>query len=155
MHGAIERRTFSKILVAIEESKTSAADRVVNYAVNIAQDYDARLVILHVIKADVKLHGLSPPSHIIEMTKEAEAHFAKIIERAHEESSDNEHALKIRTDIIASIRIGDAIVSYAKDKGIDLIITGTRGRSMLKSVLAGSTASDVIRYAHCPVMILK
>jgi nucleotide-binding universal stress UspA family protein len=152
MHGSIERRTFSKILVAIDESNTSAADRAVNYAVNIAQDYDARLVILHVIRADVKLHGLSPPSHIIEMTKEEEALFAKIIERAHEESSDNEHALRIRTDIIASIRIG---VSYAKDKGIDLIITGTRGRSKLKSVLAGSIASDVIRYAHCPVMIVK
>jgi hypothetical protein len=36
------------------------------------------------------------------MTKEAEAHFAKTIERAHEESSINENAIKIRTDIIDS-----------------------------------------------------
>lgn len=46
-------------------------------------------------------------------------------------------------------------MSCAKDKGFDLSVTGSRGRSMLKSVLAGSIASDVIRYAHCPVMIVK
>jgi nucleotide-binding universal stress UspA family protein len=63
--------------------------------------------------------------------------------------------LKIRTDIIASVRIADAIVSYAKDNNIDLIITGTRGRDKLKSVLLGSVAYDVITSAHCPVIIAK
>ncbi|MGA9297853.1 MAG: universal stress protein, partial [Nitrososphaeraceae archaeon] len=69
--------------------------------------------------------------------------------------NSNKSALKIRTDIIASVRIADAIVSYAKDNNIDLIITGTRGRDKLKSVLLGSVAYDVITYAHCPVIIAK
>ena len=155
MDKIIERKTFSKILVAIDELMTASTDRVVDYAITIAQDYDAQLVILHVIRADVNLHSVNPPSHIIEMRKQAQAYFVKIIEKIHKEDSNKENSLRIRTEIIASVRIADAIVSYAKDKHIDLIITGTRGRSKLKSMLIGSVASDVVRYAHCPVLTVK
>jgi nucleotide-binding universal stress UspA family protein len=154
-----DKKTFSKILVAIDELKTSTAttDRAIDYAVNIAQDYDAQLVILHVIRADTKVHGINPPSHIIEMRKQAKANFVKIIEKIHENSYNNrnKNALKIRTDVIASVRIADAIVNYAKDNHIDLIITGTRGRNKLKSVLLGSVVYDVITHARCPVIVAK
>ena len=151
----IERKTFSKILVAIDELMTASTDRVVDYAINIAKDYDAQLVILHVIRADTNLHSLNPPSHIIEMRKQAQAYFVKITEKIHEQDSNKANSLRIRTEIIASVRIADAIVSYAKDKHIDLIIIGIRGMSKLKSMLVGSVASDVVRYAHCPVLSVK
>jgi nucleotide-binding universal stress UspA family protein len=154
MDKIIERKTFSKILLAIDELTTSTTDRVVDYAINIAQDYDAQLVILHVIRADTNLHSINPPSHIIGMRKEAQAYFVKITEKIHEDSK-KENSLRIRTEIIASVRIADAIVSYAKDKHIDLIITGIRGRSKLKSLLIGSVASDIVLYAHCPVLTIK
>jgi nucleotide-binding universal stress UspA family protein len=91
------------------------------------------------------------------MKKQAEASFVKITEKLYEDSggSNKESALKIKTDIIASVKIADAIVSYAKDKHIDLIVTGTRARNKFKSVLLGSVASDVVTYAHCPVLIAK
>ena len=151
----IERKTFSKILVAIDELMTASTDRVVDYAINIAKDYDAQLVILHVIRADTNLHSVNPPSHIIGMRKEAQAYFVKITEKIREQDSNKENSLRIRTEIIASVRIADAIVSYAKDKHIDLIIIGIRGMSKLKSMLVGSVASDVVRYAHCPVLSVK
>jgi nucleotide-binding universal stress UspA family protein len=37
-------------------------------------------------------------------------------------------------------------------ENIDLIIVGTRGRSGFKKLLLGSVASEVVKYAHCPVM---
>jgi nucleotide-binding universal stress UspA family protein len=91
------------------------------------------------------------------MKRQAEANFVKIIEKIQENTTNNikKNILKIKTDIIASIRVADAIVSYAKDKHIDLIVTGTRGRDKLKSALLGSIASDVITHAHCPVLIAK
>ena len=160
MHNVIAgRKTFSKILVAIDELNTSTAstDRAVDYAANIAQDYDAQLIILNVIRADVRVHGANPPSHITEMRKKAEANFAKITEKMYENSEreNKQSTLKIKTDIIASVSIADAIVNYAKDKNIDLIVTGTRGRNKLKSALLGSVTSDVVTYVHCPVLIAK
>ena len=154
-----ESKTFSKILVAVDELKTSTAstNRAIDYAVNMAQDYDAQLIILYVIRADPRVHGINPPSHVIEMKKEAESSFAKIIEKIHEtdNNKNKDRTLQIKTDIIASLRIADAIVNYAKDKQIDLIVTGTRGRNKLTSAFLGSVASDVITSAHCPVLIAK
>ena len=46
-------------------------------------------------------------------------------------------------------------VSYAKDKYVDLIIAGTRSRNKIRGALLGSIASDVIKSAHCPVLIAK
>jgi nucleotide-binding universal stress UspA family protein len=159
MHKVIgESKTFSKILVAVDELKTSTAstNKAIEYAVNMAQDYDAQLIILYVIRSDPRVHGINPPSHVIEMKKEAEDSFAKMIEKIHEtENNNTDRTLQIKTDIIASLRIADAIVNYAKDKHIDLIVTGTRGRNKLTSAFLGSVASDVITSAHCPVLIAK
>jgi nucleotide-binding universal stress UspA family protein len=159
MHKVIgENKTFSKILVAVDELKTSTAstNKAIEYAVNMAQDYDAQLIILYVIRSDPRVHGINPPSHVIEMKKEAEDSFAKMIEKIHEtENNNTDRTLQIKTDIIASLRIADAIVNYAKDTHIDLIVTGTRGRNKLTSAFLGSVASDVITSAHCPVLIAK
>jgi nucleotide-binding universal stress UspA family protein len=160
MHKVIsESKTFSKILVAVDELKTSTAstNRAIDYAVNMAQDYEAQLIVLYVIRTDPRLHGINPPSHVTEMKKEAESSFAKIIEKIHETDSNKnkDRTLQIKTDIIGSLRIADAIVNYAKDKHIDLIVTGTRGRNKLTGALLGSVASDVITSAHCPVLVAK
>ena len=129
-------------------------DTAVDYAIKIAQDYDAQLVILHVIRTDVNLHSVNLPSHVMEKRKQAQAHFNKIAEKIHDDIN-KEGIVRMKTEIIASIRIADAIVSYAKDKQIELIIIGSRDRSKLKSILLGDVASDVVRYAHCAVLTVK
>jgi nucleotide-binding universal stress UspA family protein len=79
-----------------------------------------------------------------------------MIEKIHQNADKrSKETLQIKTDIIASHRIADAIISYAKDKHIDLIVTGTRSRNKIKSALLGSIASDIITSAHCPVLIAK
>ena len=147
------KKTFSKILVTMHKSSTSN-DTAIDYAIKIAQDYDAQIVILNVIRADANLHNVNLPNHLISMKEEAQARFIKIMEKIHE-NSDKENILRIKTEIVASVRIADAIISYAKDKDIDLIIIGTRDRSKLKSVLVGNVESNVVRSAHCPVLTVK
>ena len=48
-----------------------------------------------------------------------------------------------------------AVVEYAEEHNIDLIVIGTRGRSGFKRLILGSVATGVITYAHCPVMVIK
>ncbi len=48
-----------------------------------------------------------------------------------------------------------AIVDFAEANKIDLIVTGTKGRSGFKKLLLGSVASGVATYASCSVMIAK
>ena len=49
----------------------------------------------------------------------------------------------------------DAILDYAKNEGIDLIVMGTHGRTGMRRVLMGSVADAVVRHASCPVLALK
>jgi nucleotide-binding universal stress UspA family protein len=49
----------------------------------------------------------------------------------------------------------DSILDYTEDKDVDLIVIGTRGRSGIKKLLLGSTASGVVTYSSCPVIVVK
>jgi nucleotide-binding universal stress UspA family protein len=154
VYKANEGKTFSKILVAIYEPRKSA-DKAVNYAIKVSEDYDARLVILYIIRGNANLQTVNLPSHLIQLKKDAQTYLIQKISDKIPKESSKEKIIRIKTEIIASIRIADAIVTYAKDKHIDLIIIGTRGRSKLKSIVLGSVASDVVRHAHCPVLTVK
>ena len=149
-------KTFSKILLAIDESRTSTSStRAIDYGIKVARDYDAQLIILHVIRSsNTNLQNVSLPSYVIEMKKRTQSSLVKITEKIHQES-DKQNILRMKTEIVASSRIADAIVNYAKDKHMDLIVVGSRGRSKFKSMLLGSVVSDVVRYAHCPVLTVK
>ena len=47
------------------------------------------------------------------------------------------------------------IVSVARDKGVDLIVTGTRGAGLLHRLLSGSTARGVVHGADCAVLVVR
>ena len=147
------KKTFSKILVAIHESSKSA-DKAVDYATRIAKDYDAILVVLYVVRTQTNSDTVTLPSHVINFKKQAEAYLAKVLEKIHKEG-EADNIVKVKTEIIASIKIPGAIVNYAKDKNIDLIVVGPRGRSKLKSLVLGSVTSDVVRLANCPVLTVR
>ncbi len=48
----------------------------------------------------------------------------------------------------------EAIVAYAKEKGCEAIIMGTRGLSALPSLLLGSVATRVLHLAEVPVTLI-
>jgi universal stress protein A len=49
----------------------------------------------------------------------------------------------------------DAILRVAQERGVDLIVMGTHGRTGLKHVLLGSVAETVMRHATCPVLVTR
>jgi nucleotide-binding universal stress UspA family protein len=57
--------------------------------------------------------------------------------------------------VVTATSIVSAIVEYAKNKNVDLIIMITRGRSGFKKLLLGGVASRVVVYSTCLVMIVK
>jgi nucleotide-binding universal stress UspA family protein len=52
-------------------------------------------------------------------------------------------------------RAGDAILDTAREIGADLIITGSRGRGPVRSMLLGSAAAEVAANAPCPVLVAR
>ena len=48
-----------------------------------------------------------------------------------------------------------AIIDYANEQKIDLIVMGTHGRGTLGHFLMGSVAERVVRLAGCPVLTIR
>lgn len=61
-------------------------------------------------------------------------------------------------EVETSLLRGDAakeIISYAKEKQIDLIVSGSRGLNPFKGWLLGSVSRKLVHYSGCSVLIVK
>ena len=47
------------------------------------------------------------------------------------------------------------IVEYAESENVSLIVIGSRGVTGFKKMLVGSVTSDVVKYAHCSVLVVR
>lgn len=57
-----------------------------------------------------------------------------------------------------SVTIGDPsseIIDYAKTQDVDLIVISSHGRTGLGRFFMGSVAERVVRFAHCPVLVIR
>ena len=150
---------FSNILVPIDGSEPSF--HAAQVAINIANKFNSEIIVLYVVVSPSKaeyanLTGLVTPKQIdiiIENAKKESKNWFKRIEDIAKEKGSR---IKISTRVILTgIAVYGEVIEYAQQKSIDLIVIGTRGRSGIKKLLLGSTASGVVTYAHCPVLVTK
>jgi nucleotide-binding universal stress UspA family protein len=62
--------------------------------------------------------------------------------------------IEIKT-VIQSGRAGDVIVSFAKEKDIDLIALGAHGRGRVDRAVLGSVVSHVIKETKLPTLVIR
>jgi nucleotide-binding universal stress UspA family protein len=58
-------------------------------------------------------------------------------------------------EVRTASNIAQAIVDYANNAEIDLIVMGTHGRGGIMHLLMGSVAERVVRLAPCPVLTVR
>lgn len=147
---------FSKILAAIDGSESSIDAS--QYAISIAKQYNSKLTAISV----VYVHGIKAisSSFITAPTFALDA-FEKAKKDAQQSLNDIKlkaegEGVELTTEIIEPAgSVEGSIVNYAENNGIDLIVLGTRGRSGFTKLLLGSVALGVVKYAHCPVLVVK
>jgi nucleotide-binding universal stress UspA family protein len=148
---------FTKILAPIDGSKPSMD--AANYALSLAKKFSSELHIVSVVPSKVKygdssgFFGMVPPKYFDNYKKEAEIWFDEVKKRLEDSESKN---IKINTEVITSpLSISGTILEYAENLNIDLIVMGTKGRTGFKKLLVGSTAQEIVTYAHCPVLVVR
>jgi nucleotide-binding universal stress UspA family protein len=57
--------------------------------------------------------------------------------------------------VVAEGRPAEEILAQTRDKSIDLVVMGSRGRGGFKRLLLGSTSEQVLREAPCSVLIVR
>jgi nucleotide-binding universal stress UspA family protein len=50
--------------------------------------------------------------------------------------------------------VADEVAAVAARVGADLVVVGSQGRSAVRSVILGDTTRDILRRAHCPVVVV-
>ena len=157
---AHEKKTkFYKILVAVDGSNHSK--RAAEYAIDLARNNKAQLTALTVLNiANIgsasafiasPMHGLA---ELKQKRKEAQEWLDEVARLATSQKEDNDY-IQFKTYIEESMSVAGAIVEFAENQNMDLIVVGSRGRSGFKKLLLGSIASTVVTYTTCPVLIIK
>jgi nucleotide-binding universal stress UspA family protein len=149
---------IKKILVAVDGSKTSLD--AVEHAICHAEKHNSELTALYIVSSDVRYGyleddqkvGLTGP--LKEIVMMAVEKGEKLLDEVKQKASKTD--IDVKTEVIIGYTsVAKSIVEYAEERNIDLIVIGTRGMTGIKKMLLGSTATGVVTYAHCPVLIVK
>ena len=122
------RKGISKILVPVDESLRS--DRVVERAVDMAETFHAKIVLLHARQKVPDILGEPYYQQVLnKFIKRAEMTIAPL-QKLLEESGVDHEVLILEGDP------ADAITGAAEDEKCDIIVMGTRGFTKSKMAVA-------------------
>lgn len=140
-------RTHRTIVCAVDFSRLAA--RAVDYALSLAQELQARLVLVHAIEW--------PPERPMSSAEDRQIGALRIdaLRQLHALVPDEARAWCETEDIATLGRAHEEIVRIARERDADLIVLGVHGRSALNVALFGSTANQVVRHATCPVLTVR
>jgi nucleotide-binding universal stress UspA family protein len=143
----------ARILVAIDDSDVTS--RVMSSAAALAKRFSARVTALHVVSSAVLSHVLSMAAAGGEELSPAQvqSEFRLDTDRWIQGLVD---AGVPRMDAESEVAFGhpaQEILAAADRLRADLIVVGSRGAGGVRRALLGSTVSQVIRDADCPVFV--
>lgn len=146
---------LAKILFTTDGSE--ATEKAVPYAIELAEAFDAKLQVMHVVDTDTlsfssRSEGgdrvrMGRFEEMTDVHERAAAAIDRIRDRAAESGVSIEPVIEIGSPV-------DTIVQFAEDEDIDLIIMTSHGRGGVKRVLMGSVTERVTRNTAIPVLVV-
>ena len=83
------------------------------------------------------------------MERDARKNFSKLAKRKNLKPED------CRFIVARGTNFAEVVASQARKMRVAMIIMGSHGRTGLQRLLLGSVAERTLRYADCPVLIVK
>jgi nucleotide-binding universal stress UspA family protein len=142
---------YKTILCALDFSDASI--RALEYALSLAKQADARLVLLHVIEnmlGDVsaeRLGHLTLSEYQRHLEQEAATQLKAVI-------PDEARAWSTPIERVEKGRAYAEILRIAAEEHVEIIVMGVQGKGALSRMLFGSTTQRVLAHAGCPVLTL-
>ena len=145
---------LKQILVATDFSEPSTS--ALAYGRELARSFGAALTVLHVADDTMsRAYGIDGGVLLTEPELQRQLE-ADALTDVNALISDEERVqLQARGVVLSSTAPAAAIVAYAHDSHIDLIVMGTHGRSGFAHLLMGSVSERVALTASCPVLTVR
>lgn len=142
---------FRSILCPVDFSECSL--RALQYAMDMAEEADARLTVLHVVEIPRGLResDFTPELDLDRLRATTEADSARRLRDLIPEEARAYCAVEIAVQGGAAYR---EILNVADQRHADLIVMGVQGRGAIDVMIFGSNTARVTRLATCPVLIV-
>lgn len=141
---------FQRVVAAIDFSATS--ERVAEQAIHVAQLDGGELHFLHVFSAPwEKFHYFHDPNYPTAFRES----YVGDLERQLREFVGDSGTAKVSFHVQHHQRHSQGIHDFCAEINADLVIMGTRGRTSLKELVMGSTATQLISQRPCSVLAVR
>ncbi|HVR37200.1 MAG TPA: universal stress protein [Methylomirabilota bacterium] len=140
---------LKKILVPVDFSDCSR--KALEYAVSFGKQFGATLLLVHVVEIHYggALYGpVDFPNLERDFLEDSENRLSALAKEI------RGRGVKVETQSVPG-RAASRIAEMAGRTDADLILLATHGYTGLKHVFLGSTTEQVVRYAPCPVLVVR
>ena len=142
---------YNTILVPLDGSER--AETILRHVENLAQRYDATVILIQVIEPVPHSTGLEKTYVVLReeyerRTRQAELYLADVQERL------DEKGIHSQTHVLHG-SVVDQIITFAEREGVDLIAMASHGRSGLSRVFYGSVAAGVLHRVSQPLLLIR
>jgi nucleotide-binding universal stress UspA family protein len=147
--------TVSEKKVFVATDLSERAEEAIRLADEWARSVGAELVVCHVMPNPLRMNTLFP-----QLNSEMALDLPALRERAVDELTASVQEITGRASDDFAIVVDDGhpaavIVEKAERYDADLIVVGSHGHSGVRELVLGGVATQVVRHAHCPVLIAR
>jgi nucleotide-binding universal stress UspA family protein len=143
-------RLFHRIVAAVDFSEVSM--HALAYAVSLAREADAHLMVMHVIHVPEQLALWLDRGNAVSPVRELQD------AAAHRLRSVVSDAGRRHCHVAERVEVGEPyreILRVADEQHAGLVVLGAHGRGVVERMFVGSTAQHVVRHAACPVLTVR
>jgi nucleotide-binding universal stress UspA family protein len=145
------------ILIAID--KSGYKEKIISYAITLAKSLGAQIIAIHVIDksslgAAGDLLGYYRGGNIEEYEKEMKKK-GEILLAEVEATVRKNGNINVIGAVLVDSSVANAIINYAENKRVDLILVGARGMAGIEKFILGGVATKIISHAQCPVLAIR
>jgi nucleotide-binding universal stress UspA family protein len=142
--------TIVTLLVPTDFSASAKA--AAHYAAKLAAQIKARVILLSVVEMDTSETVLTNWKKLEQqMTQTANRNLEKLILEVKAGAGQN---LTIAGDVTFGIPMEEAIVRYAEEQKVNIILMGTKGATGLKKILQGSNTTRLMDITPVPLIAI-
>jgi len=142
---------FQRILVGCDFSPDS--NLAFQYGISLAQEFQSDLHLAHVIEPPVYKDLLKPAIGAGE--KDQQDMRDQLNEKLTEMVPEDALNWCSPKTVLLAGQPYEELSKYAVVQDVDLIVLGIRGRSLVETLLVGSTTARVVRRSSCPVLSVR
>ena len=136
---------IQRILVAYDGSPH--AEHAMNVALSMAGDMKAKLFVISVVRPPEPAESAEFHAVVDEGREKYEKSYVPIRELAKQKD------IELETEVVVG-HPAEQIIHMADKMQASMIVMGKRSHTILHRWMIGSNSERVLRYAHCPVMIV-